>query len=279
MTSVSSRRISPSCRSARWKAASGVAAVLERGTPGPRGSSRRGRGSAPRLDQHGRFRSPTGADPAAVSNPLSASSRTREADLETWSRPRLAVDADEPAVLLHDPVHRGEPQAGPLAGLLRREERLEDRDKVSRPSPAHVSLNDSAAYSPGSASPWARSTPRPPWRWTSRSYRAHAVDGVPRVHGEVREDLRDLGKGSNRTFHRPSAAGTRRRCPPRIMRRSMFSARRSTRSADDPRRSDLLTGEGEELRGEGGGPPPAFLTSTEVRRHGESGSEASQRDL
>ena len=39
--------------------------------------------------------------------------------------PGLAVDADEPAVLLHDAVHRRETEAGALPDVLRREERLE----------------------------------------------------------------------------------------------------------------------------------------------------------
>src|SRR3972149_504558 len=47
-----------------------------------------------------------------------------QVDLERRAHARLAVDPDVAAALLDDPVCRGKPQAGALAGLLRREERL-----------------------------------------------------------------------------------------------------------------------------------------------------------
>src|ERR687892_1742453 len=46
-------------------------------------------------------------------------------DLEGRPLARLAVDPDEAAALLDDPVHGGEPESGPLSDLLRGEERLE----------------------------------------------------------------------------------------------------------------------------------------------------------
>ena len=50
----------------------------------------------------------------------------RQVDLEGRSPPRLGIHGDEPARLLHDPVHGGEPQPGSFAGFLCREKRLED---------------------------------------------------------------------------------------------------------------------------------------------------------
>ena len=49
----------------------------------------------------------------------------REVDLEGRALPRLAVDEDVAAALLHDPVDSSQAQPRPLAGLLGREERLE----------------------------------------------------------------------------------------------------------------------------------------------------------
>jgi len=76
MTSVSSRRISPSCRSARWKAASGVAAVRTRYPRSSRILAARERICSSSSTSR-TVSEPDGGDPAAVSNPLSASSRTR----------------------------------------------------------------------------------------------------------------------------------------------------------------------------------------------------------
>src|SRR3954471_24849082 len=50
----------------------------------------------------------------------------RQEDVERGAFARLAGDADVAAALRHDPVDGREPEARALAGLLRREERLED---------------------------------------------------------------------------------------------------------------------------------------------------------
>src|SRR5690606_39338727 len=50
----------------------------------------------------------------------------RQVDLEGRPLPRLAVDPDVAATLLHDPVDGAEAEPGPLPLLLRGEERLED---------------------------------------------------------------------------------------------------------------------------------------------------------
>src|SRR2546425_1873815 len=51
--------------------------------------------------------------------------RPRQVDLEACTMPGLGIHPDEPAGLLHDPVHRGEAQTRSLARLFGREERLE----------------------------------------------------------------------------------------------------------------------------------------------------------
>src|SRR3989442_268303 len=49
----------------------------------------------------------------------------RQIDLEARAVPRLRVYGDVAAALLHDPIHRGEPEPRSLADLLRPEEWLE----------------------------------------------------------------------------------------------------------------------------------------------------------
>src|SRR5262249_10109707 len=78
------------------------------------------------LNQEDGFRAPgsatrPGPRPRGRAGPLAA----REIDLERRSAPRLTVHENEPAALLDDAVHRGQPQPGALAGLLGGEERLE----------------------------------------------------------------------------------------------------------------------------------------------------------
>src|SRR5262245_62874164 len=50
--------------------------------------------------------------------------RRRQQDLEGAAAPGLAARADPAAVIAHDAVHHGEPEAGALAGRLRGEERI-----------------------------------------------------------------------------------------------------------------------------------------------------------
>ena len=62
---------------------------------------------------------------------------------------RLAVDRDVPAALPDDPVDGREAEAGPLARLLRREERLEDAaGDPLRPCPMPVSVTESIDVPP-----------------------------------------------------------------------------------------------------------------------------------
>src|SRR5207245_11068716 len=56
---------------------------------------------------------------------------TRQVDLERGALAGLAVDVHGAAALTDDPVHGGQAQAGPLALLLGREERIESESHCS----------------------------------------------------------------------------------------------------------------------------------------------------
>ncbi len=60
------------------------------------------------------------------SSPAAPRSRQGEIYAKGRARPRLAVDVDKPAVLLHNAVHGGQTEPGALAHFLRAEERIED---------------------------------------------------------------------------------------------------------------------------------------------------------
>src|SRR5438309_934317 len=78
------------------------------------------------LDEEDGFRPTQGRRRRGRTNGIHRSVHAREVDLEGRALARLAVDPNAAAALLDDTENRGKAQSGTFAGLLRREERLED---------------------------------------------------------------------------------------------------------------------------------------------------------
>ena len=76
---------------------------------------------------------PSGAAHPRLGPRAGPDSPPRQVDLEGRAVPRLALDRDVTAALLDDAVDGGQPEAGALARLLGREERLEDA-RLRRPA-------------------------------------------------------------------------------------------------------------------------------------------------
>ena len=175
----------------------------------------------------------------------------REIDAERGSPAGLAVDVDQPGVLLHDSVHHGEPEARAAAHLLRREERLEDPRLRRRVHPH-------ARVAHGQAHEVPR--PRPGMRLAEVPVEGDPFgqDGhltalghcVPRVGAEVHHDLLERAWIG---VHGGGIGGLVEGQPDIFADNALHQLRRARNQrvqVQRPRREDLLAPEREQLSGE-----------------------------
>ena len=108
----------------------------------------RARARGRRLRRAAPFRIAVVARSAPLDGPLP---RARHIDEERRAVARLSVDLDRTAVLLHDPVHRGEPEAGALSAsfVVKNGSKMRAAVSASMPVPLSLTAIWYAGLSPG----------------------------------------------------------------------------------------------------------------------------------
>src|SRR5438876_10580026 len=201
-------------------------------------------------EEHG-FRAALGACPGRRLARLDRLVDARQVDLEAGAAARLGVYPDEPPALLHDAVHRGQPQARAFAPLLGREERLEQMG-------LHVRRHADAGIADREQDVAPRRRREVLARIALVQFGVRGLDGelaalghrIPRIHGQIHDHLLELP--------RVGLHGAERRIEPRRevdvlaqqAAQHLLDVGHEAVQADDARLQHLLAAEGEQLPGE-----------------------------